>query len=106
MGCDHGTLSLSPAAGLTFVTGDPSMWAGDVSFDGFVSFYAGLSIANAALGGITYKPHRNWNGNDKLSVAADDRGWSTDVRNTTNNTVPSIATLNYVACVHVPVATF
>lgn len=58
------------------------MWAGEVSFDGVASFYAGLSIANDALGGMTYRPNRDWNGNDTLTVAADDRGWSTEVGNT------------------------
>lgn len=57
------------------------MWAGDVSFDGVASFYAGLTNANNALAGITYRPHRDWNGKDTLSVAADDRGFSTEVRN-------------------------
>lgn len=82
MGCDHGTLTLSTAAGLRFVSGDTTMWAGgvnDVSFDGVASFYAGLTNANNALAGITYRPHRDWNGNDTLSVAADDRGFSTEV---------------------------
>lgn len=82
LGCDHGTLTLSPATGLRFISGDTSVWAGEVSFDGVASFYAGLSIANEALGGITYRPNRDWNGNDTLTVAADDRGWSTEVGTT------------------------
>ncbi|CAM9997078.1 unnamed protein product, partial [Hapterophycus canaliculatus] len=76
LGCEHGTLTLSPAAGLRFVSGDTNLWAGDVSFEGTASFYAGLSTANGALGSITYRPERNWNGNDTLTVVADDRGWS------------------------------
>lgn len=82
MGCDHGTLTLSTAVGLRFVSGGTTAWAGgvnDVSFDGVASFYAGLTNANIALAGITYRPHRDWNGNDTLSVAADDRGFSTEV---------------------------
>lgn len=79
IGCAHGTLTLSPAAGLRFIAGDTNVWAGEVSFDGTASFYAGLTTANAALGSITYRPNRNWNGNDTLTVAADDRGWSTEV---------------------------
>lgn len=55
------------------------MWAGDVSFDGVASFYAGLTIANNALAGMTYHPHRNWNGDDTLFVAVDDRGGTTKV---------------------------
>ena len=82
MGCSHGTLTLSPAAGLGFVSGDTSIWAGDVSFDGVASFYAGLSIANGVLASMTYRPHRNWNGDDTLFVAADDRGGTTEVRGT------------------------
>lgn len=82
LGCDHGTLTLSPAAGLRFISGDTSVWLGEVSFDGVASFYADLSIANAALGGMTYRPNRDWNGNDTLTVAADDRGWSTEVDRT------------------------
>lgn len=77
--CDHGTLTLSPPAGLRFISGDTSVWAGEISFDGVASFYAGLSIANKALGAITYRPNRDWNGNDTLTVAADDRGWSAEV---------------------------
>lgn len=79
LGCDHGTLTLSPAAGLRFVSGDINPWAGEVSFDGVASFVAGLRTANEALGGMTYLPHRDWNGNDTLTVSADDRGWSTEV---------------------------
>ena len=82
MGCSHGTLTLSPAAGLGFVSGDTSIWAGDVSFDGVASFYAGLSIANGVLASMTYRPHRNWNGDDTLFVAAEDRGGTTEVRGT------------------------
>lgn len=79
LGCDHGTLTLSPAAGLRFVSGDTDVWAGEASFDGEASFLAALSTANEALGGITYRPNRDWNGNDTLTVSADDRGWSTEV---------------------------
>lgn len=79
MNCNHGTLTLSPAAGLHFISGETTMWAGDISFDGVASFYAGLTNANAALAGISYRPHRDWNGNDTLTVAADDRGWSSEV---------------------------
>lgn len=82
LGCDHGTLTLSPAAGLRFISGETSVWAGEVSFDGVASFSAGLSIANEALGGMSYRPNRDWNGNDTLTVAADDRGWSTEVSST------------------------
>ncbi len=78
LGCDHGTLTLSPAAGLRFISGETTLWAGEVSFDGVASFYAGLSTANGALGSMTYRPNRDWNGNDTLTVSADDRGWSTD----------------------------
>lgn len=56
------------------------MWDGDVSFDGLASFYAGLDNANKALGGLTYRPHQDWNGNDTILVTADDRGWSSEVR--------------------------
>lgn len=79
LGCDHGTLTLSPAAGLRFISGETSAWAGEVSFGGTASFYAGLSTANGALGSMTYQPNRDWNGNDTLRVSADDRGWSTEV---------------------------
>ena len=80
LGCEHGTLTLSPVAGLRFISGDTSVWAGEVSFDGMASFYAGLSTANGALGSMTYRPNVDWNGNDTLTVSADDRGWSTEVR--------------------------
>lgn len=79
MGCSHGTLNLSPAAGLSFVSGDTTRWAGDVSFTGVASFYAGLANANAALAGLMYRPDKHWNGNDTIFVQADDRGWSTEV---------------------------
>lgn len=79
LGCDHGTLALSPAAGLRFIAGDTTVWAGEVSFDGVASFFSGLAAANEALGGMTYRPHMDWNGNDTLTVSADDRGWSTEV---------------------------
>lgn len=90
LGCDHGTLTLSPAAGLRFVSGDTDMWAGEVSFDGVASFFAGLSTANEALGGITYRPNRDWNGNDTLTVSADDRGWSTEVISTADASLAKI----------------
>lgn len=82
LGCEHGTLTLSPAAGLRFVSGDTTVWAGEASFDGSASFFASLTTANEALGGMTYRPHMDWNGNDTLTVSADDRGWSTEVSNT------------------------
>lgn len=79
LSCDFGTLTLSPAAGLRFVSGETAVWAGDVSFSGTASFYAGLSTANRALGAMTYLPNKDWHGNDTLTVVADDRGWSTEV---------------------------
>lgn len=80
LGCDHGTLTLSPASGLRFIAGDTTVRAGKILFDGVASFYARLDDANNALGSMTYRPHRDWNGNDTLNVAADDRGWSSEVR--------------------------
>lgn len=82
LGCDHGTLTLSPAASLRFVAGDTDVWAGEATFEGVASFLADLSTANEALGGMTYRPNDDWNGNDTLTVSADDRGWSTEVRST------------------------
>ena len=79
LGCDHGSLTISPAAGLRVVSGETSMWAGDITFDGIASFHAGMAVTNKALAGITYRPHRDWNGNDTFSVAVDDRGWSAEV---------------------------
>ncbi|CAM9224808.1 unnamed protein product, partial [Ectocarpus fasciculatus] len=78
LSCDYGTLTLSPAAGLRFVSGETDVWAGDVSFSGTASFYAGLSTANGALGAMTYLANQDWHGNDTLTVVADDRGWSTE----------------------------
>lgn len=84
IGCGNGMLTLSSAAGLHFVSGGTKMWGGDVSFDGFASFYSSLDNANKALGGLTYRPHQDWNGNDTISVTADDRGWSSEVRQPTH----------------------
>lgn len=100
LGCEHGTLTLSPAAGLRFVSGDTHFWAGEVSFDGSASFFAGLSTANAALGSITYRPVRNWNGNDTLTVAADDRGWSTEV----STIIPAFTLLQTFSPCRFPIA--
>lgn len=52
----------------------------DISFDGYASFHAWMVLANIALAGITYLPDDDWNGNDTLYVAVDDRGFSAEVR--------------------------
>lgn len=89
LGCDHGTLTLSPAAGLRFISGETDVWAGEASFEGVASFFASLSTANEALGGLTYRPNRDWNGNDTLTVSADDRGWSTEVHSASGVSLPT-----------------
>lgn len=80
LGCGNGTLSLSTVKGLRFVSGEPRMWSGELTFDGFAAFYAGLDDANTALAGLKYRPHEQWSGNDTIVVTADDRAWSSEVK--------------------------
>lgn len=80
IGVEHGTITLSPALGVRPASGAVTFWAGDyASFDGSASFFSRLTSVNDALVGMTYRPARDWNGNDTLSVVVDDRGWTGQV---------------------------
>jgi hypothetical protein len=64
---DHGAISLTSSAGLTFIDGDGS--------DGTLSFTGSQTDINTALGSsIVYDPDANYTGADTLTVTVDDQG--------------------------------
>jgi hypothetical protein len=65
---EHGVLSLSGTAGLTF------SGAGDGTSDATMTFSGMQSAINAALNGLTYTPTGDYNGPDTLSIDTSDNG--------------------------------
>ncbi|CAM9142464.1 unnamed protein product, partial [Choristocarpus tenellus] len=79
MGSEHGMLYLAFSDGLGFVSGDVSQRAAGVYFSNKASFHGGLANTNTALHSLVYIPNPNWNGNDTLTFAVNDQGWSAQI---------------------------